>query len=133
MAGLPDKLKIPDGPEKLSLPSRDLPVSKLLKFELPPQRKFSTFADPSDYLSEVSATRVTFDVLEIPVPPAAVVNPWPSKTENPKLWNDLQTKSTRDYCPGEDDEVPEDQEVDEDEEMGGDDSDIPTRDVFETF
>jgi hypothetical protein len=73
MAGLSDKLKIPDGPEKLSLPSPDLPVSKLLNFELPPQRKSSTFADPSDYLSGVSPTVVTFDVLEIPVPSAAVV------------------------------------------------------------
>ncbi|KAJ7843603.1 hypothetical protein B0H14DRAFT_3688863 [Mycena olivaceomarginata] len=57
----------------LSLPSPRPSVSKLLKFELPPQRKSSTFADPSDYLSEVSPTVVTFNVLEIPVPPAAVV------------------------------------------------------------
>jgi hypothetical protein len=53
------------------------------------------------------------------------------RTENPRLWNDFQTKSTRDYCPGDDEEVAEDQELQEDEEMGHDDSVIPTREVVE--
>ncbi|KAJ7883609.1 hypothetical protein B0H13DRAFT_1890313 [Mycena leptocephala] len=42
-----------------------------------------------------------------------------------------ETKSTRDYCPGDDEEVAEDQELQEDEEMGHDDSEIPTREVVE--
>jgi hypothetical protein len=54
------------------------------------------------------------------------------RNENPTLWNDLLTKSTRDYCPGDDDEVVEDTEQhDDDEEMGADDSEIPTREVVE--
>jgi hypothetical protein len=51
--------------------------------------------------------------------------------DNPKLWNDLQTKSTRDYCPGDDDEVIEDLEAHKDEDMGGDDSEIPTHEVVQ--
>jgi hypothetical protein len=39
MSGLPDILNILDGLEKLSLPSANLPVSDLIKFPLPPQRK----------------------------------------------------------------------------------------------
>ncbi|KAJ7337690.1 hypothetical protein DFH08DRAFT_1015038 [Mycena albidolilacea] len=50
-------------------------------------------------------------------------------TENPGLWNDLQTKSTRDYRPGDHDEVVEDLELYDDEEMGEDDSEIPAREV----
>ncbi|KAJ7882224.1 hypothetical protein B0H14DRAFT_3756934 [Mycena olivaceomarginata] len=38
------------------------------------------------------------------------------RNENPTLWNDLSTKSTRDYCPGDDDEVVEDTEQHDDEE-----------------
>jgi hypothetical protein len=53
------------------------------------------------------------------------------RNDNPKLWNDLQTKSTRDYCPGDDEEVAEDLEPYEDEEMGADDSEIPTREVVQ--
>jgi hypothetical protein len=53
------------------------------------------------------------------------------RTENPQLWNDLQTKSTRDYCPGDDEEVVEDIEAHEDEGMGADDSEIPTREVVQ--
>jgi hypothetical protein len=34
MSSLPDILKIPDGPEKLLLPSANLPVSDLIKFPL---------------------------------------------------------------------------------------------------
>ncbi|KAJ7744394.1 hypothetical protein B0H16DRAFT_1463270 [Mycena metata] len=53
------------------------------------------------------------------------------RNDNPKLWNDLQTKSSRDYCPGDDEEVAEDLEAHEDEEMGGDDSEIPTHEVVQ--
>jgi hypothetical protein len=73
MENLPDALRVPDGPEKPVLPSRDLPVSKLIKLDLPPQHKSSTFTDPSDYLSDRPPTLTMFNVLEIPVPPAAVV------------------------------------------------------------
>ncbi|KAJ7463571.1 hypothetical protein FB451DRAFT_1180060 [Mycena latifolia] len=45
MSGLPDKIKIPDGPEKLS-------VSSLVNFQLPPQRK-STGSRQTDSPSEV--------------------------------------------------------------------------------
>jgi hypothetical protein len=41
------------------------------------------------------------------------------------------TKSTRDYSPGDDEEVQEDLEPHEDEDMGADDSMIPTREVVE--
>jgi hypothetical protein len=53
------------------------------------------------------------------------------RNNNPKLWNDLQTKSTRDYAPGDDEEIPEDLEPHEDEELGGDDSVIATHEVVE--
>jgi hypothetical protein len=39
MANLPKVLKIPDGPEKLSLPSPDLPISQLVELRLPSQCK----------------------------------------------------------------------------------------------
>lgn len=52
------------------------------------------------------------------------------RTENPKLWEDLNTKSTRTYCPGEDEEVQEDLEVHDDEEMGADGAEIPTQEVI---
>ncbi|KAK7006556.1 hypothetical protein R3P38DRAFT_2793684 [Favolaschia claudopus] len=45
--------------------------------------------------------------------------------ENPKLWKDLQTKSTRDHCPDGEEEVAEDVEPYDDEGMGDDDSEIP--------
>jgi hypothetical protein len=73
MSGLPDVLKIPDGPEKLSLPPNNLPVSSLIKFQLPPQHKSTVFADPTDYLSELPPTITTFNVREIPIPPSVVV------------------------------------------------------------
>jgi hypothetical protein len=44
--GLPGILKIPDGSEKLSLPSANLPVSDLIKFPLPPQRKSTVLSLP---------------------------------------------------------------------------------------
>ena len=49
MSGLPDVLKIPDGPDKLSLLLNNLPVSSLIKFQLPPQRKSTVFADPTEH------------------------------------------------------------------------------------
>jgi hypothetical protein len=36
MGGLPDVLRIPDEPEKLSLLPTNLPVSNLITFQLPP-------------------------------------------------------------------------------------------------
>ncbi|KAJ7192186.1 hypothetical protein GGX14DRAFT_578349 [Mycena pura] len=42
---------MPDGPEKLSMPPKSLPVSSLITFQLPPQLKSTVFADPADYLS----------------------------------------------------------------------------------
>ena len=53
------------------------------------------------------------------------------RTDDPKRWNDFQTKSSHDYLPGDDEEVAEDQELHEDEHMGGDDSEIPTREVIQ--
>ncbi|KAJ7936241.1 hypothetical protein B0H13DRAFT_1853610 [Mycena leptocephala] len=53
------------------------------------------------------------------------------RTEKPQLWNDLQTKSTRNYCPGDDEEVVEDIEAHEDEGMGAADSEIPAREVIQ--
>jgi hypothetical protein len=50
MSGLPDVLKIPDGPEKLSIPAGDLRVSALIKLKLPPQRTSSIYTHPTDYL-----------------------------------------------------------------------------------
>ncbi|KAJ7815543.1 hypothetical protein B0H13DRAFT_2381016 [Mycena leptocephala] len=73
MAGLPNALKILDGPEKLSLPPNNLPVSSLVKLKLPPQCKSTVFADPTDYLSDLSPMISSFQVMEIPVPPSAVV------------------------------------------------------------
>jgi hypothetical protein len=72
MSGLPNVLKILD-PEKLSLPPNNLPVSSLIKFQLPPQRKSTVFADPTDYLSELPPTITTFNVREILIPPSVVV------------------------------------------------------------
>jgi hypothetical protein len=46
MGGLPDILKIPDGPEKFSLPSANLPVSDLIKFPLPLQHKSTVLSLP---------------------------------------------------------------------------------------
>ncbi|KAJ6484281.1 hypothetical protein DFH09DRAFT_1106599 [Mycena vulgaris] len=73
MSGLPDVLKIPDGPEKLSIPAGDLPVSALIKLKLPPQRASSIYTHPTDYLSELAPTITTFNAAEIVVPPSHVV------------------------------------------------------------
>ncbi|KAJ7215018.1 hypothetical protein GGX14DRAFT_696571 [Mycena pura] len=73
MSGLPDVLKIPDGPEKLSIPAGDLPVSALIKLKLPPQRASSIYTHPTDYLSELVPTITTFNAAEIVVPPSHVV------------------------------------------------------------
>ncbi|KAJ7848723.1 hypothetical protein B0H14DRAFT_3452934 [Mycena olivaceomarginata] len=73
MSGLPDILRIPEGLEKLSLAGTSIPVSDFIKFPLPPQRKSTVFADPTEYLSDLRPTITTFNVLEIPVPPLVVV------------------------------------------------------------
>ncbi|KAK6974495.1 hypothetical protein R3P38DRAFT_3378568 [Favolaschia claudopus] len=73
MSGLPDKLKIPEGVERLALPAADIPVTSLINFVLPPQRKSTAFADPSDYLSDLPPTVTVFDVKDIPVPPSVAV------------------------------------------------------------
>jgi hypothetical protein len=73
MSGLPDVLKIPDGPEKLLLPPNNLPVSSLIKFQLPPQHKSTVFMDPTDYLSELPPTITTFNIREIPISPLVVI------------------------------------------------------------
>jgi len=73
MSGLPDALKIPDGPEQLSLPPNNLPVSSLINFQLPPQHKSTIYADPTDYLADLPPTIITFNVTEIPTPPSIVI------------------------------------------------------------
>ncbi|KAJ7798457.1 hypothetical protein B0H14DRAFT_3492517 [Mycena olivaceomarginata] len=73
MDALPEALQIPEGQAQLILPSVDLPVSSLMTLELPPQRKSTAFIDPSDYLSDLPPTLTTFNLREIPVPPAVVV------------------------------------------------------------
>ncbi|KAK6975031.1 hypothetical protein R3P38DRAFT_2811170 [Favolaschia claudopus] len=65
MSGLPASLRIPDGPEKLSLPHKNLPVSELIAFTLPPQRKSTVYPDPADYLSELPPTVETFKITEM--------------------------------------------------------------------
>ncbi|KAJ7668831.1 hypothetical protein B0H17DRAFT_1248122 [Mycena rosella] len=72
MSGLPDVFKIPDRPEKLSIPLTSLSVSRLIKVQLPPQRKSTVFTDPTKYVSELHPTVVTFNVAEIPVPPSII-------------------------------------------------------------
>jgi hypothetical protein len=49
MSDLPEALRIPDGPECLSLPPNNLPVASIIKFQLPPQHKSTVYMDPSDY------------------------------------------------------------------------------------
>ncbi|KAJ7850518.1 hypothetical protein B0H14DRAFT_3664810 [Mycena olivaceomarginata] len=73
MGVLPEALHIPEEQEQLILPSVDLPVSSLMALELPPQRKSTVFVDHSDYLSDLPPTLTTFNVRDIPVPPAVVV------------------------------------------------------------
>ncbi|KAJ6488353.1 hypothetical protein DFH09DRAFT_1105703 [Mycena vulgaris] len=73
MSGLPVALRIPDGPEKLSLPPNNLPVSSLIEFQLPPQRKSTVYSNPINYLAELPPTLTTFNVMEIVVPPSVVV------------------------------------------------------------
>ncbi|KAJ6555044.1 hypothetical protein DFH09DRAFT_1280668 [Mycena vulgaris] len=73
MSGLPVAFRIPDGPKKLSFPPNNLPVSSLIEFQLPPQRKSTVYSDPTDYLAELPPTLTTFNVTEIVVPPSVVV------------------------------------------------------------
>ncbi|KAJ6543282.1 hypothetical protein DFH09DRAFT_1088980 [Mycena vulgaris] len=65
--------RIPNRPEKLSLPPNNLPVSSLIKFQLLPQRKSTVYSDLTDYLAELPPTLTTFNVTEIVVPPSVVV------------------------------------------------------------
>jgi hypothetical protein len=56
MSGLPDFLKVPEGTAKLSLPPADMPVLKLIKFNLPPLHKATAFApDHVKNVNRVSA------------------------------------------------------------------------------
>ena len=73
MSGLPDFLKVPEGTAKLSLPPTDMPVLKLIKFNLPPLHKATAFLNPTDYLSEHTPTVTGVDPGEISVLPSAVV------------------------------------------------------------
>ncbi|KAK7025886.1 hypothetical protein R3P38DRAFT_3531849 [Favolaschia claudopus] len=66
-------LRIPDGPEKLSLPHKNLPVSELITFTSPPQRKSTVYPDPADYLSELPPIVETLKIAEMVVPPSIVV------------------------------------------------------------
>jgi hypothetical protein len=70
---LPDFLKVPEGTAKLYLPLANMPVLKLIKFNLPPLHKATAFLNPTDYLSEYAPTVTDFDPGAIPVPPSAVV------------------------------------------------------------
>ncbi|KAJ6600520.1 hypothetical protein DFH09DRAFT_1302981 [Mycena vulgaris] len=67
MSGLPVTLRIPDGPEKLSLPPNNLPVFSLIEIQLLPQRKSTVYSDPTDYLAELPPTLTTFNVTEVVV------------------------------------------------------------------
>jgi hypothetical protein len=73
MSSLPHSLKIPDGPEKLSLTPNNLPVSSIIEYLLLLQRKSSVFVDPSNYLCDLSPTITIFNLTEILVPPSVVV------------------------------------------------------------
>ncbi|KAJ6523795.1 hypothetical protein DFH09DRAFT_1096515 [Mycena vulgaris] len=73
MSGLPVALRIPDGPEMLSLPPKNLPVSSHIKLQLLPHRKSTVYSDPTDYLAELPPTLTTFNMMEIVVPPSVVV------------------------------------------------------------
>ncbi|KAJ6546217.1 hypothetical protein DFH09DRAFT_1087855 [Mycena vulgaris] len=73
MSGLPVALRIPDGPEKLSLPPNNFPVFSLIEFQLPLQQKSTVYSNLTDYLAELPPTLTTFNVTEIMVPPSVVV------------------------------------------------------------
>ncbi|KAJ7362810.1 hypothetical protein DFH08DRAFT_1025215 [Mycena albidolilacea] len=66
-------LRIPEATANTCLPPEDLPVLKLIKFNLPPLHKSTAFLNPTDYLSEYAPTLTIFDPAAIPVPPHAVV------------------------------------------------------------
>ncbi|KAJ6528249.1 hypothetical protein DFH09DRAFT_1094509 [Mycena vulgaris] len=65
MSALPDILKIPEGREKRSLPPRDLPVSDLIKFQLPPQRKDGgkTAASYVPFRGNMARQSLSFDAI----------------------------------------------------------------------
>ncbi|KAJ6533333.1 hypothetical protein DFH09DRAFT_1325830 [Mycena vulgaris] len=73
MEALPESLRIPEATANAGLPPEDLPVFKLIKFNLPPLYKSTAFLNPTDYLSEYAPTLTAFDLAAIPVPPHAVV------------------------------------------------------------
>ncbi|KAJ7803964.1 hypothetical protein B0H14DRAFT_2612906 [Mycena olivaceomarginata] len=73
METLPESLRIPEATANTCLPPEDLPVLKLIKFNLPPLHKSTAFLNPTDYLSEYAPTLTAFDPAATPVPPHAVV------------------------------------------------------------
>ncbi|KAJ7319302.1 hypothetical protein DFH08DRAFT_819239 [Mycena albidolilacea] len=74
MEALPESLRIPEATANAFLPPENLPVLKLIKFNLPPLYKSTAFLNPTHYLSEYAlATLAAFDPEAIPVPPHAVV------------------------------------------------------------
>ncbi|KAF8146548.1 hypothetical protein K438DRAFT_1990565 [Mycena galopus ATCC 62051] len=73
MEALPESLQIPEATANACLPPEDLPVLKLIKFNLPPLHKSTAFLNPTNYLSEYAPTLTAFDPAAIPVPPHAVV------------------------------------------------------------
>ncbi|KAJ7658475.1 hypothetical protein B0H17DRAFT_1145630 [Mycena rosella] len=75
MSGLPDVLKIPTGrksSDSAHLPARVQPQSSLIKFQLP-RNAIHCLADPTEYVSELHPTVITFNIAEIPVPPSVIV------------------------------------------------------------
>ncbi|KAJ7330894.1 hypothetical protein DFH08DRAFT_814985 [Mycena albidolilacea] len=73
MEALPESLRIPEATANACLPPEDLPVLKLIKFNLPPLHKSTVFLNPTNYLSEYAPTHTAFDPEAIPVPSHAVV------------------------------------------------------------
>jgi hypothetical protein len=73
MEAAPESLRILEATANTCLPPEDLPVFKLIKFNLPPLHKYTAFLNPTDHLSEYVPTLTAFDPVAIPVPPHAVV------------------------------------------------------------
>ncbi|KAJ6542300.1 hypothetical protein DFH09DRAFT_1089115 [Mycena vulgaris] len=61
------------GQKSSHFPPKNLPVSSLIEFQLPPQRKSTVYSDPTNYLAELPPTLTAFNVTEIVVPPSVVV------------------------------------------------------------
>ncbi|KAJ7937720.1 hypothetical protein B0H13DRAFT_1852356 [Mycena leptocephala] len=66
MEALPESLRIPEATANACLPPDDLPVLKLIKFNLPPLHKSTAFLNPTDYLLEYAPTLTAFDPASIP-------------------------------------------------------------------